>query len=246
MAGLRLVRLTDFEEALPVSPSHRAAYQRRFVTLFVDDAHPRQGGLGKVLPAVNARGERLAVKMPLAPKETPGQDGEDGRDEAGKVLRREYEVHRSLNGMQGLPHLYGYGYAEGTPVIVMEWVSGCTLKDARGELAVDDEGRLSALTVARLGLSVFELLVQMEHMGQGIVHRDLSPSNILIRTDHLSLAEQAQEGSFDLCLVDLGSADDMQAETDTSLTGRDGVVVAPRPTMPRPRCSRSTSRTWSA
>lgn len=227
-SGLRVIHLTRFEEALPVSPSEREGYRRRFVTLFVDEAKSRRGGLGKVAPAFNVRGEKLAIKMPHAPKEDDCAKDASARVDRKQGLeclfRQEYEVHRSLNGMQGLPRLYGFGYVDESPVIVMEWVHGMTLREARDELAVDSQCRVPALAVARLGQSLFDLLVQMEHMGGGLVHRDLSPSNILVRTDRLSLKDQTAQGSFDLCLVDFGSADAMQVEGDASLTATAGIV----------------------
>ena len=73
-------------------------------------------------------------------------------------------------------------------------------------LAVDDEGRVSPLVAARIGRDLFELVARMGFVEGGIAHRDISSGNVMVRTDRLSLDEQVDEGAYDLCLVDFGSA----------------------------------------
>ena len=208
-ASRRLVVLEDFEEAVALSADERPAFRRRFVTLFADDARTRRGGLGRVSYAENALGEAVAVKTLIAPERADGESAEDfaRREETSRAaFRQEYECHRALSGLRGFPRLYGWGLAEGEPTIVMEWVEGKTLAQAAAELAVDGTGRLSPLVVARLGRDLFELLGRMALVGEGYVHRDVSPANVMLRTSQLSVARQVEEGSFDLCLIDFGSA----------------------------------------
>lgn len=54
-ASVRLVRVEAFEPAVYVAPEHRDAYERRFVTLLVDEASCRRGGVGEVFRARNPR-----------------------------------------------------------------------------------------------------------------------------------------------------------------------------------------------
>ena len=208
-ASRRLVTLRDFEEAVALSAEERPAFRRRFVTLFADDSRTRRGGLGRVTYAENALGEAVAMKTLIAPEREPDEPLEDfsRRDAtAREAFRQEYECHRALSGLRGFPRLYGWGLMDGSPTIVMEWVEGKTLAQAAAELAVDGQGRLSPLVVARLGRDLFELLARMALVGEGYVHRDVSPSNVMLRTSQLSVARQVEEGSFDLCLIDFGSA----------------------------------------
>ncbi len=121
---------------------------------------------------------------------------------ASSAFRAEYESHRSISGFKGFPRLYGFAYAGDVPCIVMEWVEGVTLSAAARMLSVDGAGRMAPLAAARLGRDLFDLLIRLELVGDGFVHRDISPSNVLIRTSHLSVAEQAEEGAFNLCLID--------------------------------------------
>ncbi len=95
--------------------------------------------------------------------------------------------------MKGIPQVYGWAQLDGNPVIVMEWIEGVTLSKVCQSLAVDDEGRLSPLTAARIGRDLFDLLSRMDALAGEFVHRDISPANILVRTSHLSINEQAEE-----------------------------------------------------
>lgn len=209
LVGLRLVRIDGFEPAVALGESELGPYLRRFSLLFADDATMRRGGIGRVVRAVTAQGETVALKTLILPER-----GEFETDESHAALiekfkaafREEYECHRALSGLKGFPRLYGWGEVEGAPAIVMEWVEGETLSRLRPQLAVDGAGRLSPLAAARLGRDLFDLLCRMSLVGEGFVHRDISPANIMVRTARLSPEEQLAEGAFDLCLIDFGSS----------------------------------------
>lgn len=222
--ALRVVRLEGFEEAVALSEAERPAYRRRFVTLFADNASARRGGLGRVTRVTNAMGETLALKTLVLPEpdELEDGDGDAGRARALEAsFRREYEGHRAVSGLKGVPRLYGFGRVDGEPAIVMEWVEGTTLAEARDELAVDGSGRVAPLVAARVGAELFDLLDRLDDAGSGFVHRDVSPANVMVRTSRVPLARQAEEGAFDLCLVDFGSAAALDAApaTRTATTG---------------------------
>lgn len=224
---LRVVRIERFEAAVPLADEECEAYRRRFCTLFVDDDRARRGGLGNVAYAQNALGEKLALKTVLAPACEEGEDEESfsKRVEVRRAaFRQEYEGHRALAGFRGVPRLFGYGFVEGEPAIVMEWIEGETLREVRAQLSADDAGRVSPLTVARLGRDLFDLLTRIDDMGEGFAHRDISPSNVMVRTGRMTVRDQAEEGSFDLCLVDFGSAASTQRAPEASFTARVGVA----------------------
>lgn len=216
--GLRLVRVEGFEPACGPAAGGRDDFLRRFSVLLVDDACARRGGLGRVTHALNARGESFAVKTLALPGEA-GVAGDPSRH--GELLARafdeEYEAHCRLSGLRGLPRLYGRGLVDGSPALIMEWVTGETLEHAARALAVDDEGRLSPLTAARLARDLFDLVASMGQVEGGFAHRDLSPANVMVCTAHLSLADQVEEGAFDLRVIDFGSSA-LADRRDTSLT----------------------------
>ena len=220
--SVRLFRVEAFEPAVYVAPEHRDAYERRFVTLLVDEASRRRGGVGEVLHARNPRGERFALKRL---RRSDGERGDDGLAEARRAaFDAEYDAHRVLSPLRGFPLLYGRGRVGEDSVIVMEWVEGVTLEEAARALAVDDEGRLSPLTVARIGRDLFDLLARMAYVEGGLAHRDVAPRNIMIDTGQLSVADQVEEGAFQLVLVDFGSAVPLES-ADPSLTARWGAPL---------------------
>ena len=208
--SVRLIRLDDFEAPFPLAGEEGDLYRRRFSTLFVDESRSRRGGLGRVTYAMNARGEQLALKTLILPK------GDDERGDQAEVLldafRREYECQQALANLHGFPRLYGFAQADGAPAIIMEWIEGSTLDEAISVLAVDDEGRLSPITVARLGSELFELVSRLSLVDSGLIHRDLSPANVMIRTSRHTIEEQRANGTFDLCLIDFGSSDVIRSE----------------------------------
>ena len=222
MVGLRLARVGGFEPAIALSPDELPVYQRRFAMLFADDATMRRGGIGRVTRAVNAQGEAVALKQLILP--TRDEFDDDAAYEAlvakfKAAFREEYECHRALSGLKGFPRLYGWGEVDGVPAIVMEWVEGETLARLRPRLAVDDAGRLSPLVAARLGRDLFDLLCRMNLVGEGFVHRDISPANIMVRTARLPLDQQLAEGTFDLCLIDFGSSLALEPASAAAGTG---------------------------
>ena len=222
MVGLRLARVGGFEPAIALGPDELPAYLRRFTMLFADDTTMRRGGIGRVTRAVNAQGEAVALKQLILP--TRDEFDDDVAHEAlvtkfKAAFREEYECHRALSGLRGFPRLYGWGEVDGVPAIVMEWVEGETLARLRSRLAVDDAGRLSPLLAARLGRDLFDLLCRMSLVGEGFVHRDISPANIMVRTARLPLDRQLAEGTFDLCLIDFGSSLALEPASAVAGTG---------------------------
>lgn len=222
MVGLRLARIDGFEPAVALGTDELPAYLRRFTMLFADDATMRRGGIGRVTRAVTAQGEAMALKQLILP--TRDEFDDDVAHEAlvakfKAAFREEYECHRALSGLKGFPRLYGWGEVDGVPAIVMEWVEGETLARLRPRLAVDDAGRLSPLVAARLGRDLFDLLCRMNLVGEGFVHRDISPANIMVRTARLPLDQQLAEGTFDLCLIDFGSSLALEPASAVAGTG---------------------------
>ncbi len=218
----RVLYLDEFEIPFAMTSEKRAAYSRRFLTLFAEEGQrPRRGGSGCVERVFNARGEVYALKR-LTVQKRPALVDENiyARTVEGQraAFRKEYECQQRLSGFKGFPKLYGYVSAEGVSIILMEWIEGVTLKEARGKLAVDERtGRLSPLLAAQLGSELFGLLARMDYLEESFVHRDISPNNIMFRTSERSLDEQLATGEFDVCLVDFGSSSSA-AEAGASFT----------------------------
>lgn len=233
-AGRRMVVLEDFKPVSFLDDDDRAAAVRRYSTLFVVDGRTRKGGLGRVLYAENAWGERLAVKVLVAEEgaDLPEDEQQALASRREAAFRREYESSRLLTGIAGFPTLFGQGRIDGQPALIMEWVEGQTLEEARRRLSVDGDGRLSPLVAAAIGRDLFDLLSRMELVDGGLVHRDISPSNVMIRTQHASVEEQVARGKFDLVLVDFGST--VLPARASSLTVRYGAPQGATPDYAAP------------
>ena len=201
-AGMRLVRVRDFEPAVYVAAADRDAYDRRFMMLTVDESTRRNGGICQVARAAGPAGERFALKALVEPA-----GGDTSAAEARRAaFDEEYRIHKELSGLRGFPRLFGRGEVEGSPAIIMEWVEGVTLEHAARRLAVDDDGRISPLWAARLGRDLFELLDRMAYVDGVVVHRDISPRNVMVCTARTSLQEQTDDGVYELRVIDFGSA----------------------------------------
>lgn len=235
-AGLRIIHLDDFTPPVALPLDEQETYVRRFSTLFVDENRCRKGGLGQVLYGRNSWGESLAIKILTeddgTTKEPDGDADEQAESFAAEAFKREYETMRTLSNIKGFPQLHGRGTIDGRNAIVMEWVEGETLATAIRHISIDDENRLSPLTAAQLGRDLFALLARMEVLDKRMVHRDISTSNIMIDTATRSLDEQVAAGSFDLKLVDFGSA--VFPSRSSSLTQKYGTPRGATPDFAAP------------
>lgn len=92
-------------------------------------------------------------------------------------FRREIRTLVSLE-LRGVPRIEAFDDDPGAPYLLMDWVDGVTLDHWIDELqALPLQERVEQ--VAILGESLARLLDEVHHVG--VVHRDLSPRNILVR-----------------------------------------------------------------
>lgn len=205
-----VVTFDTFDTAFPVQTGSESQTRRRFMTLLVpEDGERASGAMGYVCRARNVRGEQFALKR--LRNVTAGGTWDNERITAGRIaaFREEYRNQLVLSHLKGFPGLYGYGTIDGSPAILMEWVEGKTLRSVRHALETEQGPhgpRVPARTVAALGIAVLDVLSVVEHLDQRLVHRDISPNNIMLRTRELSIEQQAASGAFDVCLIDFGSS----------------------------------------
>ena len=210
--SLDLVELTDFDPAFPVEPGLEEEMRRRFSPLLVPSGIRRRGASGCVLKAMNTAGEQFALKR---------ANDESASADAERLLFEEYRTLAAVSRLAGFPSIYGWARIEGHACIVMEWVEGVTLAEAREELTgTHGNGRVDGQAVAAIGCAVLRALQLARGLSTGFVHRDLSLRNIMIRTSKRSLSEQRENGDFDICLIDMGSS--ALVRQDSSFTARAG------------------------
>jgi len=125
-----------------------------------------EGGMAKVYNAFDSRVERnVAIKVILPSKRT------------SKIFLQQFE--REARALANLTHtnivkVLNYGIQDGQPYLVMEYVSGGTLKEAMNQ-------KLPWQTAAAILAPIARALDYVHQ--QHIVHRDVKPSNILLQED---------------------------------------------------------------
>jgi serine/threonine protein kinase len=138
-----------------------------------------RGGMGIVYEAV-----QLSLKRRVALKILPPALG--GSSALASRFRREAEAAARLRH-PGIVPVYAYGEVSGTPFFALELVEGRSLAAVIADLRADVVGALPSDPSARRRWSV-ELAAKVAEAlayahGQGIVHRDVKPANILLEQD---------------------------------------------------------------
>lgn len=209
-----LFQLESFDTAAPVNPADEELAKRRFMTLIVKADRSSHGNTGLVLQAHNTSNERFAVKV-LADNtlvralgtNTPSRTADESAMHLANTaaLFEEYRNLCRVSHLRGFPHVYGYGTCQGEPLILMEWIEGTSLDKVASMLPHDGEG-VTCAAAASVGCAVLGTLLSTQNLETPLVHRDLSPANIMFRTNELGIDEQVQALAFKPCLVDMGSS----------------------------------------
>lgn len=209
-----LFQLESFDTAAPVNPADEELAKRRFMTLIVKADRSSHGNTGLVLQAHNTSNERFAVKvladntlMRALGTNTPSRTADESAMHLANTaaLFEEYRNLCRVSHLRGFPHVYGYGTCQGEPLILMEWIEGTSLDKVASMLPHDGEGVTCAAT-ASVGCAVLGTLLSTQNLETPLVHRDLSPTNIMFRTNELGIDEQVRTLAFKPCLVDMGSS----------------------------------------
>ncbi|MFC7307445.1 serine/threonine-protein kinase [Streptomyces monticola] len=161
-----------------------------------------RGGMGTVWRAVDETlGRTVAVKELRFPSSI---DDDEKRRLITRTLREAKAIARIRNN--GAVTVYDVVDEDDRPWIVMELIEGKSLAEV-----VRQDGHLTPRRAAEVGLAVLDVL-RAAHR-EGILHRDVKPSNVLISKD---------EGR--VVLTDFGIA---QVEGDPSITSTGMLVGAP-------------------
>ncbi|WP_329382944.1 serine/threonine-protein kinase [Streptomyces sp. NBC_01716] len=160
-----------------------------------------RGGMGTVWRAVDETlGRTVAVKELRFPSSI---DEDEKRRLITRTLREAKAIARIRSN--GAVTVYDVVDEDDRPWIVMELIEGKSLADV-----IREDGILTPRRAAEVGLAVLDVL-RSAHL-QGILHRDVKPSNVLISDDGR------------VVLTDFGIA---QVEGDPSVTSTGMLVGAP-------------------
>jgi tRNA A-37 threonylcarbamoyl transferase component Bud32 len=123
------------------------------------------------------RAEDLLLRRPVAVKrvELPAHLPEDERDTIRQRVLREARAAARINHPR-LVTIFDVVEEEGTVFLVQELVDAPTLKDV-----VTNRGPLPASEVAAIGRQLVDGLDAAHR--SGVVHRDVKPSNVMVRDD---------------------------------------------------------------
>ncbi|MER6102500.1 serine/threonine-protein kinase [Streptomyces sp. NPDC001832] len=160
-----------------------------------------RGGMGTVWRAVDETlGRTVAVKELRFPSAI---DEDEKRRLITRTLREAKAIARIRNN--GAVTVYDVVDEDDRPWIVMELIEGKSLAEA-----IREDGVLTPSRAAEVGLAILDVLRSAHR--EGILHRDVKPSNVLI----------AEDGR--VVLTDFGIA---QVEGDPSVTSTGMLVGAP-------------------
>jgi serine/threonine protein kinase len=166
------------------------------------------GGMGTLWAAEDlAVGREVAVKLIRSSASTGAE-----RSDAERRFRREARITARL-AHPGVPELYDFGMDDGELFIVMEWVDGVTLANL-----IDLVDPVPVGWAAAIMAQVCAVLVAAHD--QGIIHRDLTPRNVMIRPDGTVKV-------LDFGLAGALSTDDYSQITRTGETPGSAFYMAP-------------------
>ena len=156
-----------------------------------------RGAMGVVFAGWDTMLERpVAIKVPSLPAARTA--------EAAERLYREAKASAALSHT-GICRVYEIITVQSRPAIVMEYVDGRPLDEL-----LRQEGPLDAVVAARIGATIADAL-DLAH-DAGVVHRDVKPGNILLRSDGTPV------------LTDFGLAWRTEADDEPRLT-QPGIAV---------------------
>ena len=222
-----ILSLDSFTPAFVDPNCTKEETSRRFLTFFLENKAPYSNSM-VMRKAYNTLNECVALKSPLFHedgikeikyKET-SQEALQRYEEVQTLLTmEEFRSSLAVSHLKGFPRIFGLGNAKGKPIIIREYVEGVTLAATIDLLPHVDFGAcigIEPITVAAIAKAVLKILLNAQSLEGTFVHRDLSPRNIIVRTERASLQQQVDSCCFDICLVDLESAS--YIETDSPFT----------------------------
>lgn len=158
-------------------------------------------------------------------KTTPEETALLLRETQKLLTLEEYRSSLAVSHLKGFPRVFGLGHAQNEPIIIREYIEGPTLGasiEALPHTDVEPCIGIETATVASVAKSILRALLNAQSLDGSFVHRDLSPRNIVFRTDKKSLQEQIDSNQYDVCLVDLGSSSYVEVN-DPFVTAKYGV-----------------------
>ncbi len=158
------------------------------------------GGMSAVYLARHK--ENSNAKVVLKESVLPQGVSEEQRIKARELFEREAHLLLKLNH----PHIarvLDRFVEDGRDYLVLEYIPGLTLRQL-----VQTRGKQKEKTVLTYSSKLLEILAYLHEQNPPLIHRDLTPDNIILRKD----------GS--LCVVDFGAANELVGQATGTMIGK--------------------------
>lgn len=166
--------------------------------------------------AVRSRQEGVFTLYPY-----PEKNAENFRRGQTRFLN-EAAILRSFQKLDCIVSVYDLFEENGTAYLVMEYIEGLTLRQY-----INENGTLTFPEISELILPVIRSLAEIHD--KGLIHRDISPDNLILGTDN------------NLHLIDFGAA---SHETYTASTAQNTVILKAGYAPPEQYMSNSKIGAW--
>ena len=135
--------------------------------------HLSSGGQATAYLAVNEKGETVVLKEFVL----TGSADDGAALESAREFEAEVSLLSQLNN-PGIVRLEDFFFEQGRVYVVLEYVEGISLKQL-----VQTRGRLPEAEVKRIAEALCDILEYMHAQVPAVVHRDVTPENILLKDD---------------------------------------------------------------
>lgn len=203
LAGVREISYTKFWEEELANNYSFTSYVPLQVGQKVNETLTVQkqiaaGGFSAIYLVKNAQGEQFVLKESVV----PASADEKTREKAKEHFRREAEILIKLSHPQ-IARVYDHFISDGRDYLLLEYIEG---PDAR-EL-IRHQGRQPVSKVVNWAQQMATVLSYLHAQAPAVVHRDLSPDNIVIDKKNNAV------------LIDFGAANEFVGEATGTLVGK--------------------------
>jgi tRNA A-37 threonylcarbamoyl transferase component Bud32 len=160
------------------------------------------GGLSAIYLVESEDGRKLILKESVLPLDMQ----EQAKSKAREMFRREALILMKLSHPQ-IAKILDQFVQDGRDYIVSEFISGKTLRQL-----VAKEGRRPEKDVLGWAREIADILVYLHHQSPPVVHRDVTPDNILFRDDGT------------LVLIDFGAANEYLGAATGTMVGKQAYI----------------------
>lgn len=160
------------------------------------------GGSAAIYLAIKSNGRKIVLKEFVVPDCMPA----DGRTKALAMFKNEAAILAKLNH-HDIARIYDHFVENDRHYMTLEYIAG---EDLRRLVA--RRGPLSERVVYRWAKQLAEILVYLESHTPPVVHRDLTPENLVLRSDGK------------LGLIDFGAANELIGTVTGTVVGKQGYI----------------------